>query len=110
MIAAAHFVASDRRMLAALSGLGRWVFDPVAVPRALPQIVDDLFRPATPTVASMVLALALGWWIALVLSILIAPLRHGGTPYFWGTTIIESIWGVGFERFRWPRSAFDEID
>jgi hypothetical protein len=109
MIIAAHYAASDPRIVAALSKLSRRVFDPESSGLRLPEIAHELFREAAPLPA-VLLALAMAWWGVLLLSILISPLLHRSTPYFRNTTIIESICGVGFQRFPWPRWATDEIE
>jgi hypothetical protein len=110
LIVTAYFVASDEPAVAALEKLRHWAANPGAAEFSLSSLAVDLFRPSNTSVAGVLLALTLAWWGSLALSILLSPLIHRGTPYFSNTTFVEWMGRVGFERFPWPRSTFEEVE
>jgi hypothetical protein len=70
----------------------------------------DLEASASPNLLVVLLVSTLLWWGLLVLSILVSPLIHRSKPYFRNTTLVESMWRVGFRRFTPPLLDAPEIE
>ena len=103
LVATAYFAASDPDTERALMRLGQWLLHPLADSQSFATIALQLLKPEAPAVPGAVLALTLVWWSLLLVSILLSPLIHMGTPYFRNTTLVESMWRVGFQRFSPPQ-------
>ena len=93
----------SRRPRALLMELFGWIYHPLTSPQGLPAILAELLKPDAPALPGVVMAATLVWWAILVLSLLLSPWIHMGTPYFRNTTLVESMWRVGFQRFPPPR-------
>jgi hypothetical protein len=53
----------------------------------------------------LTMALLLGtaaWWAIVVISFVFSPLIHYSIPYLHSTTLVESLWRIGFRRFKPP--------
>ncbi len=110
LVATAFFVASDAATTRAWMKLVEWAYHPLTSTQAFSAILVELIKPEAPAPPGVVLALTLVWWALLLVSILFSPLIYMGTPYFRNTTLVESMWRVGFQRFSLPQPKLAEIE
>ena len=102
LIATVVFAVLDEETASGLKNLVGWAFNPRSNTQHLPGLISGLLKPASPGLPAAVLASTFIWWIVLLVSILISPAIHRGTPYFRNTTLVEYIERIGFERFSLP--------
>jgi hypothetical protein len=109
LLATGFVAVTDPPTVRALGKLGEWLREAGASPEPLGTILLELFRPSSPDLPAVVLMATLVWWSLLLLSLLVSASIHPGSPYFRSTTLVESMWRVGFRRFI-PPSLDDAAD
>ena len=110
LIVTAHYLGAAPSSVEAMGKLGAWVMNPLGSLQPLSSILMELFKPSSPTLPGVLLAMTIAWWGGLAVSLLISPWVYRTVPYFWNTTLVESIWRVGYQRFPWPKSAFEKAE
>jgi len=99
LLATGVVAVSDEATTRALGKLGQWAYDPTTSPQTLSSLLVELLRPTSLDLPGAILVMTLVWWGILLVSVVFSSSIHTGTPYFRNTTLVESMWRVGFRRF-----------